>query len=150
LLVIFLLTAQPLGRADAVRCAATAGSGLLMALYVIAIGGDFMHARMLLPPTFALLLPVMLVPVPVPKLRAGLTRASLVLLAATIGIWAVGAGLKWRDPNPPSTVIPASGIAYERGYWTVYTHQQHPDNAAEFVLAGMGSADAKGSLEWLI
>jgi arabinofuranosyltransferase len=152
LLVIFLLTAQQLSRADAVRCAATTGSGLLMAAYVIAIGGDFMHARMLLPPTFALLLPVMLVPVPVPvpNLRAGLTTASLWLLAATIGVWAVGAGLKWRDPNPPSTAIPASGIAYERGFWTVYTHQQYPDNAAEFVLAGMGSADATGSLEWLI
>ena len=120
-----------------------------MALYVIAIGGDFMHARMLLPATFALLLPVMLVPVPVPRLSGGLTTAALCLLVATIGVWASGAALKWRDPVP-SGVIPASGIAAERGYWVVYTHQQHPDNAAEFVLAGLGSANATGSLEWLI
>jgi arabinofuranosyltransferase len=149
LLALFLLTAQHLSRADAVRCAAAAGSGLLMALYVIAIGGDFMHARMLLPPTFALLLPVMLVPVPVPKLRAGLTNVSLCLLVVTIGIWAMGAGLEWRDPAPPGT-IPQSGIADERGFWSVRTNQQYPDNAAEYVQALMGSANATGSLEWLI
>ena len=149
LLVLFLLTARHLSRADAVRCGAAVGSGLLMALYVIAIGGDFMHARMLLPPTFALLLPVMLVPVPVSKLKAGLAHASLYMLCVTIGIWAVAAGLKWRDPAPPGT-IPASGIADERGFWSVHTHQQYPDNAAEYVLALMGSANATGSLEWLI
>jgi arabinofuranosyltransferase len=149
LLVLFLLTAQHLRLADAVRCAAAAGSGLLMALYVIAIGGDFMHARMLLPPTFALLLPVMLVPVPVPKLRAGLTPVSRCLLVGTIGVWALGAGLEWRDPTPLG-IIPSSGIANERGFWTVHTGQQNPDNAAEYVLTGMGSANAAGSLEWLI
>jgi arabinofuranosyltransferase len=149
LLVLFLLTAQHLSRADAVRCAATAGGGLLMALYVIAIGGDFMHARMLLPPTFALLLPVMLVPVPLPKLSGGLTQASLLMLAAAIGVWAMGAGLRWRAPTPPGAV-PESGIAAERGYWSIFTHQQYPDNAAEYVLAGMGSVNAAGSLEWQI
>jgi arabinofuranosyltransferase len=149
LLVLFLYAAGRLTRADAVRCAAAAGGGLLMALYVIAIGGDFMHARMLLPPTFALLLPVMLVPVPVPRLSGGLTNATLCLLVATIGVWASGAALKWRDPAPPG-VIPASGIAAERAFWVVHTGQQHPDNAAKFVLAGLGSADAPGSLEWLI
>ena len=149
LLVLFLLTAQHLSRADVVRCAAAMGSGLLMASYVIAIGGDFMHARMLLPATFALLLPVMLVPVPVPKRRGGLANASLCLLAATIGVWALGAGLRWRDPTPLG-IIPLSGIANERGWWSVHTGQQNPDNAAEYVLAGMGSVNAPGSLEWAI
>ena len=128
---------------------AAAGGGLLMASYVIAIGGDFMHARMLLPATFALLLPVMLVPVPVPKRGGGLANASLCLLAATIGVWALGAGLRWRDPTPLG-IIPQSGIANERGWWSVHTGQQNPDNAAEYVLAGMGSANAPGSLEWAI
>ena len=149
LLVLFLLAAGHLSRADAVRCAAAAGSGLLMALYVIAIGGDFMHARMLLPATFALLLPAMLVPVPVPKRAGGLANASLCLLAATIGVWALGAGLRWRDPTPLG-IIPQSGIANERGWWSVHTGQRNPDNAAEYVLAIMGSANAPGNLEWAI
>ena len=149
LLVLFLLTAQHLGRAEIVRCAAATGSGLLMASYVIAIGGDFMHARMLLPATFALLLPVMLVPVPLPKHSGGLANASLCLLAATIGVWALGAGLRWRDPTPLG-IIPQSGIANERGWWSVHTGQQNPDNAAEYVLAMMGSANAPGSLEWAV
>jgi arabinofuranosyltransferase len=149
LLVLFLLTAGHLSRADAAGCAAAAGSGLLMALYVVAIGGDFMHARMLLPATFALLLPVMLVPVPVPARGAGLAGVSLGLLAATIGVWVIGAGLRWRDPTPLG-IIPASGIANERGFWSVHTGQRNPDNAAEYVLTGMGSASAPGSLERLI
>jgi arabinofuranosyltransferase len=149
LLVHFLLTAQHLSRADAVRCAAAVGSGLLMALYVIAIGGDFMHARMLLPATFALLLPAMLVPVPVPKRGAGRTGASLCLMAATVGVWAIGAGFRWRDPTPIG-LIPGSGIANERGFWSVHTGQRNPDNAAEYVLTGLGSAHATGSLEWMI
>jgi arabinofuranosyltransferase len=147
LLVLFLLTGQHLSRADAVRCAAAAGSGLLMALYVIAIGGDFMHARMLLAPTFTLLLPVMLVPVPKP--RAGLANASLSLLVAITGVWAIGAGLRWRDPTPLG-IIPGSGIANERGFWSVHTGQQNPDNAAQYVLTGMGSTGATGSLEWMV
>jgi len=147
LLVLFLLTGQHLSRAGAVRCAAAAGSGLLMALYVIAIGGDFMHARMLLAPVFTLLLPVMLVPVPKP--RAGLANASLSLLVAITGVWAAGAGLRWRDPTPLG-IIPGSGIANERGFWSVHTGQQNPDNAAEYVLTGMGSPDVTGSLEWMV
>jgi hypothetical protein len=91
----------------------------------------------------------MLVPVPVPRLRAGLTSASLCLLVATIGVWATGAGLEWRDPTPIG-LIPQSGIANERGYWTVHTLKQNPDNAAEYVLTGLGSANATGSQEWLI
>jgi arabinofuranosyltransferase len=149
LLVLFLLTAQHLSRADVVRCAAVLGGGLLMASYVIAIGGDFMHARMLLPATFTLLLPTMLVPVPVPKRGGGLANASLCLLAATIGVWALGAGLRWRDPTPLG-IIPQSGIANERGWWSVHTGQRNPDNAAEYVLAMMGSANAPGSLEWAV
>ncbi len=149
LLALFALTAGRLNRADAARCAAAAGSGLRMGVLVMAICGGFMHARMLLPATFALLLPVMLVPVPVPARGDGLARAARFLLVAAIGVWALGAGLRWRDPTPLG-IIPASGIANERGFWTVQTGQRNPDNAAQYVLTGMGSADAAGSLEWLI
>jgi arabinofuranosyltransferase len=150
LLVIFLLTAGRLSRADVVRCSAAAGAALLMALYVTAIGGDFMHARMLLPALFALLLPVMMVPVP--KLGGGLAYAAAgALCALAVGTWALGAGIKWRDSNDVAAAnIPASGIADERGFWTAHTGQQNPDSAAPYVLAQFGSASDTGSLEWLI
>jgi arabinofuranosyltransferase len=50
----------------------------------------------------------------------------------------------------PAGTIPESGIAAERAYWVVHIGQRHPDNAGQFVLALMGSADATGSPEWLI
>lgn len=49
------------GRRLAVACV-VAGCALAHALYVVRVGGDFMHGRMLLLPLFALLLPVMAVP----------------------------------------------------------------------------------------
>jgi len=41
--------------------------GLFHALYVVRMGGDYMHARMFLPPTFAALLPVAAVPLRLPE-----------------------------------------------------------------------------------
>ena len=61
----------------------------------------------------------------------------------------MGAALRWRDPTPVG-IIPASGIANERGFWSVHAGQRNPDNAAQYVLAGLGSANATGSLEWMI
>ena len=43
---------------DALLVAAAAAGALLQGLYVVRLGGDFMHARMLLPALFALVLPV--------------------------------------------------------------------------------------------
>jgi arabinofuranosyltransferase len=54
-------------------------AGLVTLLYVVAVGGDFMHARMLLPPLMTLLLPVLVVPV---------TKAT-VIVASAIAVWAV-------------------------------------------------------------
>jgi arabinofuranosyltransferase len=137
-----------LERADAVRCAAAVGSGVAMAGYVIAIGGDFMHARMLLPATFALLLPVMAVPVPRPG--ADVTRTVVGgLYIAGIGMWALACGTGWRFAQQPG-IIPRSGIVDERAYWVAKIHQGYPDTAAKYVLALMGSASSPGSPEWLI
>jgi arabinofuranosyltransferase len=41
---------------------ACAAGGVVHALYIVRVGGDFMHGRMLLPPLFALALPVAVVP----------------------------------------------------------------------------------------
>ncbi|MEY9864094.1 arabinofuranosyltransferase [Catenulispora sp. GAS73] len=57
-------------------------AGLLLGLYVIKVGGDFMHARMVLPAVFLLVLPVLLVP------------ANTVLLPAVTAtaVWAAYCG----------------------------------------------------------
>ena len=54
--------------------AAPVVSGLVLALYVVRVGGDWMQARMLLPALFLLLLPVLVVP------ASRLTGAVLALL----------------------------------------------------------------------
>ena len=59
-----------------------AGSAVVQALYVVRVGGDFMHGRLLLPPAwFAVLLPVSVVVV------HGVAR----VVAVGVAVWAVAA-----------------------------------------------------------
>ncbi|MFF9554952.1 hypothetical protein ACF1DY_03865 [Streptomyces albus] len=74
--------------ADAVLVGAPVAAGLLSAFFVVKIGGDFMHGRMVLPALFLLLLPVFLLP---------LGRAATVL-AGALAAWAVVCGLLLRPP----------------------------------------------------
>lgn len=93
-------------------------SAMVLALYVIRLGGDFMHGRMLLPALFAALLPVMAVP---------FTRWTAVSLAG-VGVWAI-VTLGWlRVPyeDAPKAYNKATGIADERGYWSAVTRREHP------------------------
>lgn len=57
-------------------------AGLVLLTYVVAIGGDFMHARMVLPPLTMLLLPVLVVP----ATTATVVLASAILVWALIGV----------------------------------------------------------------
>jgi arabinofuranosyltransferase len=57
-------------------------AALVHVLYVVRLGGDYMHARMLLPSLFALLLPVAVVPVP--RRRAGYALALAVVAWAGV------------------------------------------------------------------
>jgi arabinofuranosyltransferase len=95
-------------------------TAVALALYVIRVGGDFMHGRMLLPSLFCLLLPVMAVPV---------TRRTAVALAG-VTAWAVVAGVALRVPyiDAPS----ALGITDERGYWVWATGVSHPITAEDY------------------
>ena len=78
-----LVTLWRRGRStDALLVAAALASALLQGLYVVRIGGDFMHARMLLPCLFALALPVASVAGPPPG-----WALLLVPWAAAAGLW---------------------------------------------------------------
>ncbi|HEY2222277.1 hypothetical protein [Actinomycetospora sp.] len=93
--------------------------GLGMVLYVVRVGGDFMHARMLLPAIFCVLLPVMALPVR--------RRTALPLL--TLLVWALVVGTHARINYDG---ISASGIADERDFYIQLLGTPHPMTAEDY------------------
>ncbi|WP_159050082.1 hypothetical protein [Streptomyces sp. MMG1533] len=89
-------------------------AGLLCWLYVVKVGGDFMHGRMLLPGLLLLLLPVFVVPVS----RVG------VCAAVGVGAWAVVCAGWLRVPYEGH--IGPAGIADERGVYVRHNADPHP------------------------
>jgi arabinofuranosyltransferase len=78
-------------RAAALAAAPVAGA-LLHTLYVVRLGGDYMHGRMLLPSLFAALVPVGIVALP-------RRRAAAVGLTAVVLVWAGVCALALRAPS---------------------------------------------------
>jgi arabinofuranosyltransferase len=93
--------------------------GLAMVLYVVRVGGDFMHARMLLPAVFCLLMPVMALPV----------RRRTVLPLLALALWALFAGTHARTAYDG---ISASGIADERHFYVKLLGTPHPLTADDY------------------
>lgn len=111
-------------------------SGVLLALYEIRVGGDFMHGRMLLPPLFCLLLPVMVLPMKSSVAQVDprrIDRTFLIVpaaLAATVG-WALFAADVTAIKTGNS--ITSVGIADERRYYVQSTGHQHPIRAEDYL-----------------
>ena len=100
--------------------AVTVGA-VLHAAYVVRVGGDFMHARLLLPSTFALALPWAVVPWrPVPV-------AALVALLP----WAVLAAVAWQPAGQPGAG-PATGVVDERAYYVALAGRPNPVTSDDF------------------
>ena len=105
------------------------GAALLHALYVVRVGGDFMHGRMLLPSLFGLLLPL--------AVGAGRRWWQPALPLAAVLPWAVVAGLWLRPPyfdagpDPPQSVG-RLGIADERGFYVRLARHPHPVTLADY------------------
>jgi len=78
-------------RAAAVAVAPVAGA-LLHTLYVVRLGGDYMHGRMLLPGLFAAVMPVAIVALP-------RRRVAAVALTAVVVLWAGACALALRTPS---------------------------------------------------
>lgn len=93
--------------------------GLGMLLYVVRVGGDFMHARMLLPAIFCVLLPVMALPV---RRHTAVPLLALLLWAGVIG---VNARTNYHG-------ISASGIADERHFYIQLLGEPHPVTADDY------------------
>jgi arabinofuranosyltransferase len=94
--------------------AAPAGAALAHAGYVLRVGGDFMHGRLLLPATFGLFMPAAALP-------ADDVRRVIPVAVAT---WAAVCALRLRLPaDPPERW---SGIVDERAWWQRETGRRHP------------------------
>jgi arabinofuranosyltransferase len=97
-------------------------------MYITRVGGDFMHARMLLPTTFVVLLPVSVVA----------ARGAAWWLVGVVVVWAAACALWFRPPYsvPLRTGQPAvtasdpfdghTGIADERLFWVRTSGTKHP------------------------
>ena len=106
-------------------------AAVLLTGYVVRVGGDFMHGRMLLPALFSLLLPVMAVP---------LTRRTAAMLAA-VAVWSVAAAGWLRVPYANEHL--STGVTDERAYWSWDTGKAHPVLASDF----LGQPIARAAVE---
>ena len=113
-LQVLLVIARPRGR-DRIIFATPIVAGLLLALYVVRVGGDFMHARMLLPALFILIQPVFFVPA---------TRRTLPLVAI-IAVWAF---VLWFQADPHHSRATRHVVEDERNGYMRWTGREHPDD----------------------
>ena len=108
--------------------------GLLDVLYVVHLGGDYMHGRLLLPGLFALCLPMGV------SLRRG---AALVRVAAVgMATWAAVCvvGLRYTPHVPSHLGLQTTFISDERSSWQAATGVAHPITLADYRRALSGRA----------
>ncbi|WUD69564.1 hypothetical protein OHA40_16420 [Nocardia sp. NBC_00508] len=108
-------------------------SGLLLTLYALRVGGDFMHGRMLLPQLFLLLLPVAVLPIRVPVGGSRADWSFAVLAVALVGTagWALFAA--GTTAIKTGTKITSTGIVDERIYYVINTGHDHPILAEDYM-----------------
>lgn len=104
-------------------------ASLIEAIYVVKVGGDFMHGRMWLIPTLLLLAPILLVP----------ARKATLPAIAVLGVWALVGGVIFGGVNKGTAtrykgagVIPG-WIWDEHVTYTTLTHRSHPTRASQHV-----------------
>jgi arabinofuranosyltransferase len=116
-------------RTDQVVTLAPVAAGLLHLVYVVKVGGDYMHARMALPALFLILLPILVVP-----------RSKRVGVAAlVVVVWAAVFGGFVRYPGVAGS---ARGVDDERAYYTGWTGNAHPADSSDYIPKLQGLKDA--------
>ncbi|MEV6907717.1 arabinofuranosyltransferase [Amycolatopsis sp. NPDC051071] len=133
-----LLWRKTVSRRVVVLVAVPVIAGVMLVAYVVRVGGDFMHGRMLLPATFCLLLPVMAIRV------TKLTFVPVVVVAA----WAVVAGGWLRTPYAglEEPIDDQEVIADERAAYVAASGTEHPILARDFRLFKGMADDANQQL----
>ena len=96
--------------------------GLLDVAYVVHVGGDYMHARLLLPGFFALLL--------VPFMDDRQLKVTSVVLLSGLMVWCiVTAGWLRFTESSAGSVVP---VTNERNYWVGVTNHRNPIRLSDF------------------
>lgn len=112
-------------------------AGLLLMLYSMRVGGDFMHGRVLLPPLFCLLLPVAVVPLRVPD-RSEIGNNKTTRMAGGMALLWIGT-VVWAffasntTGMPEGAVVGRSGIVDERAFYVLNTGHSHPILATDYL-----------------
>jgi arabinofuranosyltransferase len=145
-----LLVAVPLPGRRRTALAVLPVGGLLQALFIVRAGGDYMHARLLLPPLFALVAPVAVLPVPLPgsiwapaprgARRPPLASTATLLAVSSLALmgWAAVSTTSLRDRAP--TNVGRSIIGDGRQAIVGFLHMRNPVTAEDF---GWGSGSAR-------
>ncbi|MGB3695965.1 MAG: flagellar motor control protein ZomB [Gordonia sp. (in: high G+C Gram-positive bacteria)] len=113
-------------------------AGLILGLYWLRQGGDFMHGRVLLAPLFILLLPVMVIPVTIPEsLASARSRyqlgAGLILLGGVVTtVWWGVAVNQTVLPNAGMD-IGRDGIVDERRFYVTNMGNENPITAQDYL-----------------
>jgi arabinofuranosyltransferase len=97
-------------------------TGVVLATYVVRVGGDFMHARMALAPLFSLVLPAAVLPL----------RRRTAPVIAVLAVWAIAVAI-WRDDH--QSHVTGDGIEDERVGYVRRTGRAHPTEATWFANA---------------
>jgi arabinofuranosyltransferase len=136
------------GRRDVAIVGLLAGAGLLDTAYVVAIGGDFMHARMLLPGLFAVAMATWL--------DLGHRIERTLPLAVAIGFSIVSCSVL----RYPVHLIGKNLIANERGVYEYLSRNPHPISPTDYrrspwaeygkVLAGAAAKIPRGTKAMVI
>lgn len=126
-LVAVAVAWRDLPRVRRARAALLAGAAL-HAGYIVAIGGDFMHARLLLPSAFAVALAAGSVPVSLTRRGAVTTGAAVALV-----IWAVVCSVFLR---PPIIEDPVAQFVDERRFYSNLAGREHPVRLRDFANSG--------------
>jgi arabinofuranosyltransferase len=93
--------------------------GALHIAYVIKVGGDFMHGRLILPGLFAMLMPVAALPL----VRH---RAAVSLGAAAVAVWAVVAAIELQPSYAGTRNIADRGLSDEAAVYKLVSGEDNP------------------------
>ncbi len=113
-------------------------AGLILGLYWLRQGGDFMHGRVLLAPLFILLLPVMAVPATIPlRVASALSRwrlaaAAFIVLVVGGTVW-WGAAISQRVLSDAGMEIGREGIVDERRFYVANMANENPVTAQDYL-----------------